>query len=290
MDKRAFAEALPLPGDKIRIFSREYQSQVEFKIDEEAPAGLFKPIWTIVSKLKEYGLKKGFELRIWSEIPPGAGMGSSAAVAVAATAAISSLFGITLSKREICDISFEAEKDVHGTPSGVDNTIATYGSAIIFRRGKMRRIEVKGEVPFVVGDTGVKRSTKDWVAKVRGRRERCRDLVDPVIKLIGKISLKGARLLMEGRLPELGELMDLNQGLLDALGVSTRELSNLIFAARSAGAYGAKLTGAGGGGCMIALTAAETSSKVARAIQVAGGIPITANISMDGVRIDVDAR
>lgn len=218
-------------------------------------------------------------------------MGSSAAVAVAATAAISSLFGITLSKKEICDISFEAEKDVHGTPSGVDNTIATYGSAIIFRRGgKMRRLEVKGEVPFVVGDTGVKRSTRDWVAKVRGRRERCRDLVEPMIKLIGKISLKGARLLMDGKLPELGELMDLNQGLLDALGVSTRELSNLIFAARSAGAYGAKLTGAGGGGCMIALTATETSNKVARAIQAAGGIPIMANISMDGVRIEASAR
>ncbi|MBS7287610.1 MAG: mevalonate kinase, partial [Candidatus Freyarchaeota archaeon] len=211
---------------------------------------------------------------------------SSAAVAVAATAAISSLHGISLSKREIYDISFEAEKDVHETPSGVDNAIATYGSAIVFRRGRVRRIKIDEDIPFVLGDTGVRRSTKDWVAKVRERRERCKEAIDPIIRLIGRIAMKGAYLLREKNLEELGELMDINQGLLDALGVSTQALNSLIFAARSAGACGAKLTGAGGGGCMVALTPKERSNTVADAIRNAGGIPIITSISREGVRFE----
>lgn len=213
-------------------------------------------------------------------------MGSSAAVAVAATVAISSLQGITLSKREVYDISFEAEKDVHGTPSGVDNAIAMHGSAIVFRRGQVKRIKLESEVPLVVGDTGVRRNTGEWVAKVRERREKHKETVDPIIRLIGKISMKGVQLLRRGCLRELGELMDINQGLLDALGVSTQALSNLIFAARRAGAYGAKLTGAGGGGCMIALTSRDKSSVVADAIRDAGGTPIITEVSMEGVKIE----
>ncbi len=215
-------------------------------------------------------------------------MGSSAAVAVAATVAISSLQGIILSKKEIYDISFEAERDVHRTPSGVDNAIATHGSAIVFRRGQVKRIKLSSDIPLVVGDTGVRRNTGEWVARVRERKERFKEMVDPIIRSIGKISMRGAQLLRRGSLRDLGELMDINQGLLDALGVSTQALSNLIFAARGVGAYGAKLTGAGGGGCMVALTSRDKGSAVADAIKSAGGTPIITGISMEGVRIESD--
>lgn len=285
--KRAFAEATPVSSDRIHVFSNEYQLEAEFAFDgrPQLPKEL-RPILAIVTRLKEYGLKRGFKLKIWSELPPGAGLGSSAAVSVASTAAISHLYGMSLSMKEIYEVSFEAEKEVHGTPSGVDNAIATYGSAILFKRGRIRRVKVDVDVPLVIGDTKVRRSTGDWVARVRDRKERHMKIVEQIIRAIGRISVEGLRLLREGRLREVGELMDVNQGLLDSLGVSTYALSNLIFAARGAGAYGAKLTGAGGGGCMVALASREKIDAVADAIENAGGSPLITGISMEGVRIE----
>jgi len=292
VDKRAFVEATPIAAKKIRIFSREYNTQIEFSLDDVPDhLGVFKPFWTIISQVaKRARLDQGVELRIWSALPPGAGMGSSAAVSVAATAAIYLCFGLEPNKDEIFAVSFEAEKTVHGTPSGIDNAIATYGGALLFKRKKITQIKLTKRIPFVIGDTGVKRSTGEWIARVRMRRERQKPIVDAIIKTIGKISIKGSMLLKEGRLKDLGELMDINQGLLEALGVSTEALNRLILAARNAGAYGAKLTGAGGGGCMVALSSQDGIKRVAKGIRGAGGKPIPANVSLEGVKIEEKQR
>lgn len=228
----------------------------------------------------------GFNISIKSDLPPGAGLGSSAAVSVATAAAANACLNLNLSKSEISDIAFEAEKIVHGTPSGIDNTITTYGSAILYKKGSIRPVKIKSRIPITIGDTGIERSTAEWVKKVKLRRDRQKKIISPIINLIGSLVTESLKLLEKNDLPALGELMDINQGLLEAIGVSTFELEKLISVARKNGAYGAKLTGAGGGGCMIALSPETKQKQIAEAILKAKGKPIITKISTQGVKIE----
>lgn len=236
------------------------------------------------------GFNYGFDISIKSDIPPGAGLGSSAAVSVAMTTAINACLNLNLSKSEISDVAFEAEKIVHGTPSGIDNTIATHGSIILYEKGVIKPVEIKSSIPLVIGDTGVERNTAEWVRKVRLRRDRQRNVVIPIINSIGKLVMESLKFLDKNDLEALGELMDINQGLLEAIGVSTFELNKLINVARLNGAYGAKLTGAGGGGCMIALSPKTKQKQIANAILEAGGKPIITNISQEGAKIEKESQ
>jgi len=205
---------------------------------------------------------------------------------VATTAAVGACLDLKLSKDEISNIAYKAEKIVHGTPSGIDNTIATYGGAILFKKGDIKQIQITSKIPLVIGDSGIERNTADWVRRVRLRRERQMAVMTSIISSIGILVNEGIKLLNRNDLPALGELMNINQGLLEAIGVSTFELNRLIDAARKSGAYGAKLTGAGGGGCIIALSPEAKQKQIADAIKRAGGTPLITNISSQGVRIE----
>ena len=205
---------------------------------------------------------------------------------MATTAAVGACLDLKLSKDEISNIAYKAEKIVHGTPSGIDNTIATYGGAILFKKGDIKQIQITSKIPLVIGDSGIERNTADWVRRVRLRRERQMAVMTSIISSIGILVYEGIKLLNRNDLPALGELMNINQGLLEAIGVSTFELNRLIDAARKNGAYGAKLTGAGGGGCMIALSPEAKQKQIADAIKRAGGTPLITNISSQGVRIE----
>ncbi|MCD6262871.1 mevalonate kinase, partial [Candidatus Bathyarchaeota archaeon] len=213
-------------------------------------------------------------------------LGSSAAASVATVAAVGELLGGGLTPDEISLLAYEAERVVHGTPSGIDNTIATYGGGLIYERGKsMERLESLREIPLVIGNTGRSRSTGELVERVRRLREKYRTLVDPIIDAIAHIARLGREALLEGDLQRMGELMRMNHGLLWALGVSSPELDRLVNAALEAGALGAKLTGAGGGGCMIALAEPDRLGAVSTAIERSGGSPLRAGISRSGVRV-----
>ncbi|RLI32111.1 mevalonate kinase, partial [Candidatus Bathyarchaeota archaeon] len=167
-----------------------------------------------------------------------------------------------------------------------DNTIATYGGGLIYERGKsMERLESLREIPLVIGNTGRSRSTGELVGRVRRLREKYRTLVDPIIDAIAHIARLGREALLEGDLWRMGELMRMNHGLLWALGVSSPELDRLVNAALEAGALGAKLTGAGGGGCMIALAEPDRLGAVSTAIERSGGSSLRAGISRSGVRV-----
>jgi mevalonate kinase len=211
-------------------------------------------------------------------------MGSSAAVAVATVAAVGRLFKLDLSREEISRLAYRAEEYVHGRPSGIDQTISTYGGVIMFRRSQgFEPIEVSTPIPLVIGDTGQKRSTGRLVAMVQGRREAFPEIMELLIQAGGRIALSAAEALRKGDLRGLGELMNLNHGLLSALGVSNDMLDRLVNAARGAGALGSKLTGAGGGGCMIALADQGRIDEVADAIEAAGGRAIHVQESRGGV-------
>jgi mevalonate kinase len=237
-------------------------------------------------KVMDYlGIESGVNLKVRSMIPIAVGLGSSAAVCVATTAAVGELFDGNLTKEKISELSYEGEKVIHGNPSGADNNIATYGGIMRYERGVgLKRLKLDVSLPFIIGNTRKKRSTRNMVEGVKVLRDRNPEVVDPILYTMASLSQVGLGALLRSETKKLGDLMNLNQGLLSALGVSTIELDELVYAARREGALGAKLTGAGGGGCMIALTESENLSNVEKSIRAARGHSMRVNITDEGVK------
>ena len=237
---------------------------------------------TTMNSLNE---RNGLNIEVTSTLPAAIGLGSSGALAVATVAAVSRLLGTNLKKKSIVDLSTEAERYVHINPSGVDQTISTYGGIISYKKDEgILRIKTKFSIPLVIGNTGVIRDTGRLVDSVRQKIERLSDVLVPLISVAGKLTVNSISALKRGDLEELGMLMDVNQGLLKAIGVSNEVLDRLIYAAKQGGALGAKLTGAGGGGCMVALSRLEERENVAQSISDAGGTTIIAEKEDRGVR------
>lgn len=240
-------------------------------------------ISSVVEKIREFVPVKGVFLDIDSDIPVGSGLGSSAAVTIASIGALNELFGCGFSLNEIAKLGHEIEIEVQGAASPTDTYVSTFGGVVtIPDRRKLRT----PECGIVIGDTGVFSSTKELVANVRKLRESYPELIEPLMASIGRISKIGESLVFAGDYPSIGRLMNVNQGLLDALGVNILELSKLIYSARGAGAFGAKITGAGGGGCMVALTAPDKCIQVAEAIAKAGGRVTITKPSEQGLKSD----
>ena len=195
----------------------------------------------------------GFEIWIESDIPLGAGLGSSAAVACAAIDAGCRELGVELPAEEIADRAYQVERAVQdGEASRADTFCSAMGGAVRVEGDDCRRVEGVGNLPFVIGYDGGAGDTGKLVAGVRELRAEYGFAADTV-ETIGDIVREGETVLGSGDTETLGELMDFNHGLLAALGVSSRSLDTMVWAARDAGAIGAKLTGAGGGGCIVAL-------------------------------------
>lgn len=225
----------------------------------------------------------GFKLHIDSDLPPGSGLGSSSAVTTATVAVVSSCLGERLSREEISSLAYRTELEVQGAASRTGVNVASYGGFLKVREDEMEELKDLPELSITVGYTGKYGDTAGLVEKVRKLKEGRPGIIDLVLETIGEITESGIKSLQEGNLEKVGVLMDANQNLLEGLRVSSSELRSLIRVARSSGALGAKLTGAGGGGCMIALNL-EEEDKVARAIREAGGEPIGAKIGVGGIR------
>jgi mevalonate kinase len=218
---------------------------------------------------------------IRSDIPVGSGLGSSAAVTVATLEALNLEFELGYGKEDIGKMGHEIEHEVQGAASPTDTYVSTFGGVVeIPSRKRLNMLECG----VVIGNTNkgaAPQKTAKLVKQVAILKEEYPDLIDPIINTIGSFAKKGKILLMEKDYTKLGKLMNVNHGLLDALGVSTLELSSLVYAARNAGAYGAKITGAGGGGCMVALT--DSTDYVASAIEAAGGQAMITKFTSQGV-------
>ncbi|MDG5774969.1 mevalonate kinase [Haloarculaceae archaeon H-GB2-1] len=199
----------------------------------------------------------GFEVHVESDIPLGAGLGSSAAVVVAAIDAATRELGVELTAREIADRAYRVEHDVQdGQASRADTFCSAVGGAVRVEGDDCRAIADVPELPFVIGYDGGEGDTGKLVAGVRQLRETY-DFAADTVEAIGDVVRSGEDALEADDFEELGKLMNFNHGLLEALGVSSRSLDAMVWAARDAGADGAKLTGAGGGGCIVALDATE---------------------------------
>jgi mevalonate kinase len=212
-------------------------------------------------------------IKVISTIPIAGGMGSGAAVSVAILRAFSAALGHLLSDEQISQLVYEVELIHHGTPSGIDNTVITYAKPVYFMKGEpIQTLRVKQPFTLVIGVTSVQSPTAEVVSDVRHAWETDKMLFDGLFDSAGGIASRARSCIEDGHVEALGSLMDDNQVLLRQMGVSSPELEALIEAAHSAGALGAKLSGAGRGGNMIALVAAETSDRVVTALKQAGAV------------------
>jgi len=210
-------------------------------------------------------------IRITSTIPIAAGMGSSAAVSVALVRAISTFLGHPLPDDAVNAIAFRVEQRLHGNPSGVDNSVITYGQPVFFiRKHPIQFIHLRQSLELLVADSGVSAATGPMVAGVNQRYQSSPDEYNDYFDQITVLVNQG-RTILEGQTSfGLGPLLTENHRLLQKIGVSTPELDRLVEAALQNGAAGAKLTGGGGGGNMIALVENGKVEKVTAALLSAG--------------------
>ncbi len=197
---------------------------------------------------------EGVEIKISSTIPVASGLGSGAAVSVALIRALSSFLHNPLSDEQISSMAFEIEKLHHGTPSGIDNTVITYARPVFFVKGQPIEIFKVGK-PFtiMIADTGISAPTREAVGDVRKLWEADKEKWEKAFDEIGGIAKEARRRIENGEWELIGKLMNQNHELLKGMTVSSPELDRLVDAARSAGALGAKMSGGGRGGNMIAL-------------------------------------
>jgi mevalonate kinase len=213
------------------------------------------------------------EIKITSTIPVASGLGSGAAVTVALVRALSSFISQSdlLSLEEVNSFAYEIEKLHHGAPSGIDNTVVTYAKPVYFVKGQpIETFRVGAPFTLVIADTGIPAPTKESVGDVRKLWEADKPRWERVFDQIGEIARQAKEQIENGEWQSLGALMNANHALLQTLTVSSPELDHLTETARRSGASGAKLSGGGRGGNLIALVEADRSARVAKSLLSAG--------------------
>ena len=244
----------------------------------ERPAGVM---------LDELGLSgRAMRIEVFPEVPRSMGLGGSAAMAVAIVRALDKHYRLGLADEEVNRLAFEAEKLAHGNPSGIDNTLACYAKPLVFRAGNPPLVEtlnIKTPIPMVVGMTGYEGLTAKTVGRVNAAWQQDRKLYERIFDQIDTLVLRGVQAIQDEDLVTLGQLMNICHGMLNALQVSTPELEQLVDIARANGALGAKLTGGGGGGSIIALCDGDTDA-VVNAIRAAGfeAVAVALGADLDG--------
>lgn len=304
IDRRVYVESSPRSDDKVIINAEDlevkgiilsYDTGGGLRVETEYGRALdaVKYIREAINVVGEYiGVGRGAELRIRSEMPVGAGLGTSAAVCVSTITAYAYSHGYKLELEEIARLSWLTEKRVQGIASPMDSTISTFGGVIYLTYDGVNfsyeEVETPIRLPVIIGYTRRRHGTGDMVRMVRDLLERYPDIVKPIIRDIGRIVVEARRALSNGDLREVGLLMNINHGLLDALGVSTRELNEMVYTARVFGAYGAKLSGAGGGGIVIALAPEDRVSDIMAAYKLMNVDPIETSLGGSGLEIEVE--
>lgn len=222
---------------------------------------------------------QGVEVTFAGNLTAVSGIGASAAATVSLARAVAAAQGKTLTEEQINQAGYEGEKGYHGTPSGIDNTAATYGGVLRFQRTEGDPIfvtkKLKTPVEVVYASTGITASTSKVVADVRSKKEADEAWFAALLAKYEDLVAKGEKALDDADWPVLGQLLNENHTLCQELTVSCKELDTLVDAARGAGAIGAKMSGTGRGGLMLALTPGkESQDKVAEALMNAGAAQV----------------
>ncbi len=269
---QAQVTAMPAPpGSGLSIISAASGLTLHVSLDDGAPDDAL--VYAAQLVLKALGKPPpDLTLALRSSIPIGGGFGSSAAVSTALMRALSAALGAPLSGEALNSLVYEAERLHHGTPSGVDNTVIVYEQPVYFVRGTPpETFRIGAPLTFLVADSGVSASTRETVSDVRQLYMRDQARYGAIIGEIGDVVRTARALIESGGAPrELGALMNANHDLLRALSVSSAHLDRLCAAARDSGAYGAKLSGGGRGGSLIALVEPDLAPSIAAALRSAG--------------------
>lgn len=260
---------------------------LSLRVDEQPD----HPIVTTLNRtLATLGVTNAQPLKIvlQSTIPIASGMGSGAAASAALVRALAAYYRVELDPATVSALVYESERFYHGTPSGIDNTIVSYGRPIWFQRDpaggppRLAPLLIKAGFTLVIGDTGIRAPTRIAVAGVRERRNADPDRYERLFVMIGQTVTAVRDALRAGDLAHMGSLLTENQRLLEQIGVSSAPLDGLVHAAQQAGALGAKLSGGGGGGIMLAL-APHDAGPIETALHAAGAARIiTAYVAPSG--------
>ncbi|MWG33983.1 mevalonate kinase [Halomarina oriensis] len=287
-DDRLRVEAKDLTLDG---FTVEYSSGADEQPDVNVPTPLVEAAMGYVDGAIEQARDAadtpdaGFDMTVESDIPLGAGLGSSAAVVVAAIDAAARELDCDLTTEEVAGRAYRVEHEVQdGQASRADTFCSAMGGAVRVEGDDCTRIDDVPNLPFVVGYDGGAGDTGELVAGVRALRDEY-DFAADTVEAIGDVVREGEQALADDDVPSVGKLMNFDHGLLSALGVSSRSLDAMVWAARDAGAMGAKLTGAGGGGCIVALDdtpATETALSYTPGCEAA----FRAELDREGVRAE----
>lgn len=257
---------------RLRVFAQDVNQWVN--LDDPHEDGLSASIHRAISFLGFEPL--GTSAVIHSDIPLASGLGSGAAITAAFVRAVTLANSRYMSTETLNAIVYETERIHHGTPSGIDNTVIVYEKPIYFRRGhNLEPIHTTVPLVFLIGDTGTSAPTKESVADVRRLYENNRSQVETILNQIGQIAESSRALIESGDLLLLGRNMTDNHRLLQELTVSSTALDQLVDAALAAGALGAKLSGGGRGGNMIALVQSDTRQTVSKSLLRAGAVRVT---------------
>ncbi len=240
----------------------------------------------VLRSLIKTGTDDDVEVTVKLDIPIGAGLGSSAAVTVATIMAAANFNQITLTKDRIAYLAHQVELEVQGAASPIDTTLSTHGGVIYLSKNaeKITSLEIKHELPIVIGYTSNRGNTGELVEYVRLKREARPEVINPILDSMEAVANGARQALITGDHKSIGILMNINHGLLDALGVNTEELSKMVFSARKTGAMGSKLTGAGGGGSIIAYCPGKVEEVVSNINQFERAFPIM--VAKEGVRLE----
>jgi mevalonate kinase len=237
---------------------------------EQTPHPLAAVIQIVLNRL---GIVRppAFRLTIRSSIPVASGLGSGAAVSVAVIRALAGLFEQTLSDEQVNQVAYEIEKLHHGTPSGIDNTVITYARPVYFVRGQpIQTFEAARPFTLLIADTGIAAPTRQSVGDLRLLWQADPNRWEAVFDQVAAIVQQARQAIESGEIARLGPLMDANHALLQEMTVSSPELDRLVQAARDAGASGAKLSGGGRGGNMIALAETQNAPGISEALYLSG--------------------
>lgn len=274
VDQRLFVSAEEISGQKNVISAPQVK---ETRFLEES----------IAAFRKKCGVKDAVTIETESEFSHNVGLGSSSAVTVATFKALSALFSMSLSRREIFDASYKVVSSIQGVGSGFDVAAATFGGVLYFvKGGKVIDPLNVNRLPLIVGYSGVKADTAALVNRVKHAYKSDRDRIESIFKKISNLVEEGKEVMLAGEHNRLGYLMTKNHSLIRDLDVSTEKLDSMVEVAIGAGAWGAKLSGAGGGDCMIALSPDTKRKGVERAIEEVGGEIIDVEVCAEGVRVE----
>ncbi|WP_407378988.1 mevalonate kinase [Methanobrevibacter sp.] len=269
VNKRAYVEIKPSYNNKSILKSYDLNFEVEldtrnksYKLKKGKP-GIIRYILEAFHRVHDHS---PIVMTLSSEIPIGSGLGSSAAVTVATLAALYRYHNIRFDKKSLSHDAHMVEQAVQGVASPLDTLVSTYGGLVYLSRNKVfEPFKINLNVPFVVGYTNKHGNTGKMVKDVRYLKNRNPKIINPVITSMGNLTNYGKQAILKRDYKKIGELMNINHGFLDVLGVNTPELSRMVYTARECGAIGSKITGAGGGGSIIALCPGK-SKEVAEGI------------------------